>query len=81
MGSASGSAALGVRIQYGARGQPMAGVRGHPGRVGVSLCPGLRLSNQGGTSGQVHLIIGYGHTSACGERALCLGDPGRRGRQ
>lgn len=35
---------------------------------GVSLCPGLRLNDQGSTSGQVSLITGYGCTFAQGER-------------
>lgn len=78
MGSAS--AVMGVRLQSGARarGQPMAEIQGHPCRVGVSLCPGLRLSNQGSTSWQVCLITSNGHRSAYGEGGLCLGDLGRR---
>ena len=76
----STSAVMGVRLQSGARarGQPMAEIQGHPCRVGVRLCPGLRLSNQGSTSWQVCLITSNGHTSAYGEGGLCLGAPGRR---
>lgn len=46
---------------------------------GVSPCPGLRLNDQGSTSGQVSLITGYGCTFAQGERprqetkTKCLG--------
>lgn len=70
VGSVSGSTVVGVRIQSvpGPGVNLWLGLESFLQSPGVSPCPGLRLNNQGSTSGQVILITGYDCSSAQGER-------------